>query len=57
MAFDNHIEYIGYEDNFYGFLELLDDRLSKEGKSVKIWCNLEFLPKIKKYGRIIPVYL
>lgn len=56
MAFDNYIEYIGYEDNFYGFLELLDDRLSKEGKSVKIWCNLEFLPKIKKYGRIIPVY-
>ena len=56
MSIDKYIEYVGYEDNFFEFLEQLDDKLKNEGRTVKIWCNLEFLPKIKRNRRIIPIY-
>ena len=56
MCMLHNIEYVGYEDNFEKFLEMLEMKLRKENRMVKLWCNLEFLPKIKKYDRVIPIY-
>ena len=53
---NEYIEYIGYEDSFNKFLELLNNKLNDEGRTVKLWCNLEFLPRIKNYKRIKPIY-
>lgn len=56
MMVNEYIEYIGYEDSFNKFLELLNNKLNDEGRTVKLWCNLEFLPRIKNYKRIKPIY-
>lgn len=56
MVIDRWIEYVGYEGSFFEFLNLLDNKLKKENRTIKLWCDLEFLPKVKKTKRIIPVY-
>lgn len=56
MAVYEYIEYVGSEDNFLKFIDLLNDKLDKEDRKVKLWCNLEFLPKFRSCRRIIPIY-
>lgn len=56
MNANKHIEYIGYEDNFFDFLEILNNKLKKEKRTVKIWCDLAFLPQFNKMDRIDPIY-
>lgn len=56
MSEDKNIEYIGYEGDFLTFLKILSNKLKKEKRAVKIWCDLDFLPKFNNIDRITPIY-
>ena len=39
MVIDRWIEYVGYEGSFFEFLNLLDNKLKKENRTIKLWCD------------------